>query len=176
MEDFKGISKSKLPALKKILQAVNLPKADKYTDIPMSQRLYVAEKVYSELVRDDEFWSHFHRVMGFHLEEEKKQKESDEARKKALVIVERMLTTKENEGIRKELLFISGAMRFFLRDSGGALKDFNEASGLKYQSKSLKPEASENVDKFLSSLLEEYIKIINENKIPRNNLAFIKEG
>ena len=176
MEEFKGIPKDKLPTLKKILQQVNLPKADKYTDIPMSQRLFVAEKVYSELGRGDEFWSHFYRVLGFHLEEEKKQEEAREARKKALTIVERMLTNKENEGIRKELLLISGAMRFFLKDGSGALKDFNEASGLKYQNKSLKPEQSENADKYLSSILAEYIKIINEKKTPQNDLATIKAG
>lgn len=176
LEDFKEVPAGKLPVLSKILREVSLPSEDAYTKIPMSERLRVAEKVYEALGRDDEFWSHFHRVVGYHMEEEKKQKEADEARRKALGIVERMLANKESAGVRKELLYVSGAMRFFLKDRDGALKDFNEASGLKYRNDKYKPEQSENVDKYLSSLLAEYVKVLQEGKAPQNRLASLGRG
>lgn len=174
MGDYQKVPKNKVAALEQVLKPVTLPKVDEYTKIPMSQRLRVAEKVYSVLERDDDFWSHFYRVMGYHYEEEGKQKEADEARKKALEIVERMLTNQENTGRRKELLYISGAMRFFLKDREGALKDFKEAAALKYSDKDLTPEKSANADKYLSNLIESYIKIIQEGKPPKNDLALLR--
>ena len=87
------------------------------------------------LGRDEEFWGHFYRVLGYHFEAEKKQAEADAARRKALGIAEKMLADGRREDARKELLLVSGAMRHFLRDDPGALKDFREALKLKYRNK-----------------------------------------
>lgn len=174
MGDYQKVPKEKIAALELTLKPVSLPKVDEYTQIPMSQRLLVAEKVYSVLGRDDEFWSHFYRVLGYHYEDEGKQKEAEQARRKVLEIVWRMLANQDNTGIRKELLYISGAMRFFLKDKEGALKDLKEAAALTYRSKDLTPEKSANADKYLSNLIESYIKIIQEGKPPRNEIALLQ--
>lgn len=165
MWDFEKIPKEKHEEIKKQLEGVTFDQDyDDYAKIPMSQRLYIAEKVYSVLDRDDEFWCQFYRVMGYHFEEEKKQEEADKARKKALNIAERMLGRKENAGIRKELFLISGAMRHFLKDEKGALHDFKKALRLKYKNKSIPKKQAESKDKYLSELLKEYITEIQNTE------------
>ncbi|MBV8855902.1 MAG: hypothetical protein JOZ96_07190 [Acidobacteria bacterium] len=51
-------------------------------------------------------------------------------------------------------------MRHFLKDDAGALKDFREADGLKYESKELGPEKLKNYDDFLSDLLRQYFELL----------------
>jgi hypothetical protein len=131
-----------------------------YLRIPTTQRLLVAEKVYQVLGRDDDFWCQFYRVLGYHYEAEKKQPQADEARRKALAIAEKMLSDKKHEGERKELLYITGAMRHFLKDDAGALKDFREAQGLKYLNKELEAEQVKNYDAYLSDLLRQYVELL----------------
>jgi hypothetical protein len=131
-----------------------------YLKIPVSQRLLAAQKVYEVVGRGDEFWCHFYRVLGYHFEAEKQQKEADDSRRKALALAEKMLADKANAEKRKELLLISGAMRHFLKDDSGALKDFNEALPLKYWDQALKKENNENYDTYLSDLLRQYVKMI----------------
>ncbi|HEU4386900.1 MAG TPA: hypothetical protein VFV34_03820 [Blastocatellia bacterium] len=160
MWDFEQLPKDKFPAIQKQLNTAKLDGSfDVYTKIPMSARLLIAEKVYSELSKDDDFWCRFYRVLGYHLETEKKEAEAAEARKKALRLAEKMAGLQENAGSLKELLLISGAMRHFLNDDAGALRDFKQAQGLKFQDPS-DAKRSENVDAYLAQLLAEYIQTI----------------
>ena len=117
---------------------------------------------------DDNFWNHFYRVMGYHLDYEKKHNEAEEARRKALAITERLLADNKNDGRRKELLYVSGAMRHFLRDDTGAMKDFENAEKLKYSVKDSKEEDNKGYDEYLSHLIKDYIKMIREGKGPRD--------
>ncbi len=139
-----------------------------YLRIPSTQRLLAAEQTYQVLGRDDEFWCRFYRVLGHHYENHKQPAQADEARRKALALAERMLADKARAGQRKELLYITGAMRHFLKDDAGALKDFREAEGLKYESGELGPEKSKNYDGFLSDLLRQYFELLGakEQKKP----------
>ena len=170
MGDFEKVPENKYAELKKRLQGVTFDQDyGEYTKIPMSQRLGAAETIYRVLGRDDEFWCRFYRVVGYHLDEENKQKEADEARKKALSIVQGMLDRQEYAERRKELLLISGAMRHFLKDNKGALQDFDEASKLTYRNKKLKREEAEGRDRYLSELLKEYLeRIRQERKTPES--------
>lgn len=141
-----------------------------YLDIPTSQRLLVVEKIQRFLGQtDDHHWDHFYRVLGYHFDAEKKQAEADEARRKSLAIMERLLADKSNNGRRKELLYIAGAMRHFLRDDTAALKDFEEAKKVSYSDKDLKPEQNKNYDDYLSGLIKDYIEMLHKGKGPREN-------
>jgi hypothetical protein len=183
MDDFKEIPAAKIPELREMLQHVSLPpqkqRSDKesmdnppYLEISSAARLVVAEKVYRTLGRtEDDFWNHFYRVMGYHFAGDEMHAEADVARRKSLAVTERLLADKTDEGRRKELLYISGAMRHFLRDDAGALKDFDEAKKLKFSDKSLKPEDNDGFNGYLSKLIDEYIEMLRKGEGPRTKSA-----
>jgi hypothetical protein len=179
MEDFKKIPADKIPALSKMLESVVLPPQKErskdeamehppYLEIPSWARLVVAEKVYRTLgITKGEFWEHFYRVMGYHFDADKKQPEADESRRKSLALLERLLADKTNEGHRKVLLYVSGAMKHFLRDDAGALRDFEEAKTLTYSDKDSKPEDSKGYNEYLSKLINEYVETLRKGgKLP----------
>ena len=169
MWDFEKLPQEKHEELRKRLEGFKFDYAAarggrdveaEYLRIPSTQRLLAAEQTYQILGRDDEFWCQFYRTLGHHYENHKQQPQADEARRKALAIAERMLADKARAGERKELLYITGAMRHFLKDDAGALKDFREAEGLKYENKEVGPEKSKNYDEFLSDLLRQYFELL----------------
>lgn len=168
MWDFEDLPKDKLPALERMLKGLTFSGSfEKYTDIPMSQRLLIAEQVYATLGQDEDAWCRFYRVKGYHFAEEKRQAEADDARRRALGIAEKQLTMKENAGRSKELLLITGAMRYFLKDEQGALKNFDQALKLKYEDAKLEPEKVANIDEYLTGLLNDYIATIRDEQKAR---------
>jgi len=169
MWDFENIPDEKRDSLKAVLREVKLSgKYESYSEIPMPERLDIAEKVYLVLGRDDHFWCEFYRVKAYHLDALGKKDEATRARKKALSIAEEMLKRKENLGIAKELLLIAGAMRYFTGDSKGAVKDFKEAQGLTYAEEGMTEEEITNANEYFDALLAEYIgKIEAKEEIPR---------
>ena len=177
MGDFEALPKEKHEELRKRAEGLKLEhtrpassyyEGADYLRIPSTQRLLAAEQTYQVLGRDDDFWGRFYRTLGHHYEAHKQQAQADEARRKALSIAERMLADKARAGERKELLYITGAMRHFLKDDAGALKDFREAEGLKYSNGEIGPEKSKNYDEFLSDLLRQYFELLGaqEQKKP----------
>jgi hypothetical protein len=181
MGDFERTPKEKFAELRKVLAGVELPRRGgpansppgwEYTRIPMTARLLAAEKVYRVLGRtEDDFWGHFYRVLGYHHDVESDPKAAAEARRRALTIAERALADPANEGRRKELLYAAGAMRHFLGDDAGALRDFEAAAKLSYADKDLKPEEAKNADNFFSALIAEYVEKIKKGEHPRARKA-----
>ena len=168
MGDFADIPKDKLEGLRQLLKAVTLPAAKEYTEIPMSDRLIVAEKVYRAMGQtDDDFWSHFYRVAGYHYHGENKAAEADGARRKALEIVTRQLAVPTADG-RKSLIYISAAMHHFLREDAAALKDFELAKNTKYAVKDLDEQRNANGELYLNKLTDEYLELIKQKKYPRD--------
>ena len=167
--DARDFPKAKVADVKRVLKAVDYD-PEKADDI--GQRLRIAEKVYSVLkkVTDDEFWAEFYRVMGYHLGEAERTTEAGDARAKALKITQRMIKRKENAGVKKELLLISGAMRHYLKDDKGAVKDFEAALALDYRNRKLSKSQNQNVDKYLTDLLKEYLRKIGDESSPPNRL------
>lgn len=168
MGDFERVPKEKHAEILKRLEGVRLeyarPRAGHddgadYLRIPVTDRLLAAERVYKVLERGDEFWCQFYRTLGYHFEAEKKQAQADEARREALRLAERMLAGKAHAGERKELLYITGAMRHFLRDDRGALRDFREAQELKYRNANVEGGGA-GYDEFLSDLLRQYVELL----------------
>lgn len=179
MGDYENVPKEKVAELRKVLESVTLPPqktlSEKeslvqppYLALPVSDRLVVAEKVYQILgITNDGFWAQFYRVLGLHLEKDKKLPQAAEARRKALKIVETWLTDKAKEGHRKESLYICGAMRHFLDEDAEALKLFGEAENLKYSNAELKAEQNDGYDKYLSDLIKEYIAMLKKGEGPK---------
>jgi hypothetical protein len=179
MGDYENVPKEKVADLRKVLDSVTLPPqktlSEKesldhppYLALSVSDRLLVAEKVYQTLgITNDGFWAQFYRVMGLHLERDKKLPQAAEARRKALKTVEAWLTDKAKEGNRKETLYICGAMRHFLDEDAEALKLFGEAEKLKYSDAELKAEQNDGYDKYLSGLIKEYIDMLKKGEGPK---------
>ncbi len=164
MGDFKEIPKEKFDVIRKQLEGVKLETHEQYYDIPMVQRLEVAEKVYGVIGKNDEFWCLFHRVKGYHLEEAKKPKEALASRKKALDFALKLIKDESKAGRRKQLLFISGSMRCLTGDNAGALKDLEAAAKLTYREED--KERSENIDAYLSEVIGEFIDALKAGHRP----------
>jgi hypothetical protein len=160
MWDFEKLPADKLPLITKELDTVKLEgEYKKYTDIPMTRRLEIAEKVYRVLGENDDFWCRFYRVMGYHYDE-KDQLKADAARTKALEIATRMLADKNNTVQQKELLYISGSMKHFLKNDKGAIEDLNKTINTKFYDKTLKDEENKNGDENFSFWAKELIDLI----------------
>ncbi|HEX7295128.1 MAG TPA: hypothetical protein VF251_05200 [Pyrinomonadaceae bacterium] len=179
MGDFKEIPKDKISAVSEMLKTVSLPEQKEvpakerewnqpYMTIPSSDRLLVAEKVYRTLGRPDAFWAHFYRVLGYHMQADKKPTEAAEARRKALAILEGWLSKPENAGTRKELLYVCGAMHHFLKEDVEAMKLFTEATTLTYKDPGIKAEDNEGYNGYLSNLIKEYIEMLKKGEGPRD--------
>lgn len=165
MWDFTQIKEDKLQQIKKMLAAQPFEgKYAKYTEIPMSKRLAIAEKVYAIVGEDDDWWCRFERVKGFHFAREGKEAEAAAARKKALSLAEKMLGNKQKQPSEKELYLITGGMKYLLKDNAGAIKDLEHALTIKHQNPELEKQKVENLDAYLSDVVKEFIKIIRDEE------------
>lgn len=168
IEDFKEVPQDKHKDIRKFLDSLALwETSGDYNVIPMSYRLIVAEHIYQIIGKDDEFWCHFYRVMGYHCADEGKTEQAALARTKALKVAERMLFNMENIGLNKELYIITGAMKYLLNDKLGALRDFKQAQKLTYEKAGLDKESLENMNLYLSYLINGYIAKIEKKEEER---------
>jgi hypothetical protein len=179
MDDFEKIPPEKIADLRKILEAISLPAQPErspkdslehppYLEIPTAERVAASEKVYRALGRvDDQFWNHFYRVLAYHYDRYGRHDEADKARQQSIAITERQLADKKNDGVRKQLLYLLGAMRHFTRDDDAALKAFGEAEGLRFNRTDLNPEQNNNYDTNLSLMIKEYAELIKKGEGPR---------
>jgi hypothetical protein len=168
----------KISELRKVLAVASLPPqkdlAEKeardrppYLAIPVSARMLVAEKVERTLGNmDDEFWSHFYRVLGYHFATEGNAVEADGARRTSLELTEKMLADAKHEGKRKELLYVAAAMKHFLRQDDDARKLLTEAAALTYVNKDLEGEQDKGYDAYLSKLIKEYLEMLKKGEGP----------
>ena len=160
MGDFEEIPKNKVKELARMLEkeAKIAGPLDPYYEIPMVARLPVAEKVYGVLGRDDRFWCEFRRIQGYHLEAASRADEARAARLEALKLAEKLL--RENSPTRKETLVIAAEMRKITGDAAGAKRDLVEAKTLTLASKELGAEASEGLNRYLDTLIEELLQLL----------------
>ena len=141
-----------------------------YTQIPMSDRLDMAEKVYSVLNKDDDFWCEFYRIKGYHLARENRPAEAALARRKALTLAQRMLGDPQRQGQAKQLLLISGAMRHFLGDDDGATSDIRSAlQAPSFHRNGRSPEENAALDDYYNQLAKEYLKRIAAHSVPNDD-------
>src|SRR5262249_34595207 len=150
MWDFKDFPKDKVDATRRLLEGVKLSGQYKaYTDVPVSEKLEIAEKVYQGLDRNDEFWSQFYRVLGYHFAHEKKPEKARLARLHALEITLKMMADPANESRKKEFLFLAASMHHFTGDDKNALQELKAASSLKYSDPKTDEEHSKGYDEYI---------------------------
>jgi len=167
MWDFKELPKDKVAPVKGVLQDVRIEKKyESYSDVPMSVRLEIAEKVYRVLDKDDAFWAQFYRVAGYHLARENKATEAAEARKHALEYVQKLLDKNSQPGHRKELLLTSAAMKHFLNDDVAAQADLEAAAALTYTDAKVEPSRAKGFDEYLSKLIADYREKLKTKSVP----------
>ena len=167
MWDFKDFPKDKIDSTKALLDGVTLSgDYKKYTDIPVSEKLLIAEKVYKNLNRDDDFWCHFYRVLGYHFTQENKPEQAKEARLRALEIALRMMRDVANEGRRKELLVLAASMHHFTGDDAAAVKELDNAAPLVFRDPKGDEKRSKNYDAYLTELINEFVPAIEQKKVP----------
>ena len=165
MYDFRDPPADKLDALREAAAEVDFGGSyETYTDIPAMDRLSAAEKIYGVLGRDDEFWCRFYRIVGYHAAVQGLTEEAAAARGEALALAEAMLEDEERAGERKELMVISGSMRYLRGDPDGARADFDTALSLTYDNPAIEAERNEGYNEYLNALLEEYIAKIENGE------------
>lgn len=166
--DFLKIPKDKHSGIRRILDSIALFETNgDYYVIPMSYRMDIAEQIYRLLDKDDEFWCHFYRVKAYHLAAEEKSAKAAEARIAALERAEKMLWSDEHAGMHKELYVIAGAMKYHLADYQGAADYFKKARHLVFKRPGMDRADQVSVDKYLTTLLDEYREKIDAIEIPR---------
>lgn len=170
MGDFEKLPKEKFDALKTGLAKIPFDRKFKeYTEVPMTERLQIAETVYTTIGgRDDEFWNRFYRIQGYHFAREKQPEKAKEVRKKALSLTQKMLADATDKAPKKELLYISGAMKHFLADDKGALEDLRKGLETKFAAPDMKPEVLANAETGMNERLNDYIKRIGSSNPPRS--------
>jgi hypothetical protein len=170
MWDFEEFDKTKSAMVRKQLEGVRTKdRFNDYAKVPMSERLEIASRVYSVLSLDDAFWCRFHRILGYHYSLEKKSVKADESRKNALGIAQKMLNDKSGSSPIKEVWVISGAMKHFLKDDDGAIRDLSQALKIKYENKDLDEEKNKNGERNLNALINEYVERIKSATPPRDS-------
>ncbi len=170
MWDFNEFPEAKAAEVKKVLAGVK-PSRDfaQYTDLPTSERLAIAEKLYQILDKDQRFWCDFYRVQGYHFALEKKQAEAEAARRKALLVTEKMMTEPANAGHMKELLLIRGAMHHFVGEDDAARRDLEAAQKAIYFGKELTEDKKKNINQNLDSLIREYLERLATKTVPKDD-------
>lgn len=170
MWDYEKLPASKVEDVRHVLQGVTLDsKFEQYTEISMTKRLTIAEKVYSVLGKDDQFWSWFYRVEGYHFAREKSPEQAKIARAKALEYTRKLLDDPANAGRRKELLLTTGSMHHFLGDDDAARNDFGDALRSDFKDSKLTAEQNKNAATNLNALLKEYLDRLEKKTVPKDD-------
>jgi tetratricopeptide (TPR) repeat protein len=168
MWDFDKLPKEKIVELQKLLKDVKISKNFKdYTELPVSERLEIMEKVYAVLNKDEDWWERFYRVKGYHYAQEGKVEKASEARKKSLEFTAKFLKNDKSKTPQKLLFYISGAMKHFTNDDKGALEDFQKALETKYKEEGATAEESKNGENGLNERIKDYVERIKSDKKPR---------
>ena len=169
MGDYKGLPKDQLANLGKELSKTPFSRSFKeYMEVPMSERLEQAEKVYRLLPdKGDSFWNFMYRVQGYHYSNASPKKAA-EARTKALELTGKMMADPKSKTPMKELLYISGSMRHFLNDDKGAVEDFRKGLATKFVDRELKADEIKNAEAGMNERFTDYIKQIASSKPPRS--------
>jgi len=165
MGEFEAVPEDKHEKIRSTLDSLDFSDwPEDYLQIPMSDRLMVAEKMYTVIGQDDESWCHFYRIKGYHLQAEEKLDEAKAARLHALELVQKMMEYKINKGRLKELYLISGAMKYYTDDKEGALQDFKKAQKLTFKNDKVDEVQLKQYNDYLNGLLEDYVTKIEESK------------
>ncbi|MDQ7823861.1 MAG: ankyrin repeat domain-containing protein [Candidatus Eremiobacteraeota bacterium] len=168
IDDFKRkIPKESAADMKMVLAGTDLPPPEgsrndyfrkaTYYMIPMTSRLFIAERVYRALKSSDETNCHFYLMAAYHYDRAGLTEQTTQSRKQALGYAERLIADPKYKDRLKEFYLISGAMRFFLHDNEKARRDFEKGRTASFKNKMLTPEQSKESEEYLNDLLDQYL-------------------
>jgi uncharacterized protein (DUF2225 family) len=164
MWDFDSIPSTKTSDLKAMLKEVSFDsKYKKYTDIPVSQRITIAEKVYDILgkTKDEQCW--FYRVAAWHYDENDEEYAAFSARNKAITIALNILL--ESNGERdKETHFILASMYYYTYNYDMASTYISQSLNTAYSDSRLSEIEIKNYSDYLIDLCKELSEKIKELK------------
>jgi hypothetical protein len=162
MWDFEYISGDTLQLIKNAIDSLPIAMKAKndYTNIPTSEKLETAELFYKLYLTDSDFWCRFHRIKGYHYEEEKLYDKAKESRIIALNIAESLLAETSNDYRKKELLLITGAMKHYTGQDSLALLDFEIAKTFVYNDPQSDSANNAGMNDYLNALLIDYEDMI----------------
>lgn len=162
MDDFSKAPATMAVELKKAAEPFKSRVAytDSYNRVDMDERFAAAEKAYEVIGRSDEFWCDFYRTRAYHLAVARKKAAAAEAWTKALGYAEKALKKPDSTLSKKELYYISGAMKRFLKDKKGAVADFKTALGEKFANPKMKKEELDHFTQYLDKLIAECVKVL----------------
>ncbi|NNE68176.1 MAG: hypothetical protein HKN33_16550 [Pyrinomonadaceae bacterium] len=168
MWDFDRFPKQKIEAVKKVLATIEQEKFTKYNKVAVTKRLEVMEKVYGELDKDEIWWERFNRIKGFHYGKAGEADKARAARLKSLETIKSELNKGNSKTPKKILYYVSGALKHFLNDDAGARADFDKALQTRYAKDGAKSGELKNAEANLNQRLNDYIKVMYEEKNPRS--------
>lgn len=182
MWDFDSVPQQKIESIKLLLETVKLDKKySDYLDIPITKRLEIAEKVYTILERDNDFWCEFYRVSAYHYElgdsgdeqhfqgiKNKGISTNDSLaylhRKKAINLAFKMLEDSTYSGREKENLYIIGAMYNYTNQKDSALVYITKSKDYYYTNPNWKEENVKGFNEYMDGLIVDYLKVINKKE------------
>lgn len=169
MGDFEKLPGEKVEEIKALLASARLDREfTDYKEVPVSERMAVAEKVYRALDKDDEFWAHFYRVLGYHLARERKDSAATEARLKSLEYLQRIASDNTRKGELKEILYSIAAMQYFTGSAAEAKTTLQRAARLTYKHPKADVEKNKDANAGLNAAIADYISKIESNSVPRD--------
>lgn len=163
MWDFDTVPEQHVDKLKQILQPyAGVGATDNYQRVPVTDRLEIAEKVYTVLGRDKEFWCRFYRVMGYHYDAASEKENADDVRLKALELARELLSDTACAGEEKELYFIMASMYRFTGSPDSSMVYLEKAKKCTYSCRELEDDQNTNKDNYLSKLISDNIEIVGD--------------
>lgn len=165
MWDFNKLPKAKLAEIRAVLAGVAAPGVFReYTDVPVTTRLEIMEKVYKVLGRDEYWWEYFFRLEGYHYGQAGETEKAAAARTRSLNLLQDQLDNPADPSPRKLTLYLAGAMHHFLGDDSSALTNLGLALKTRYTSTTEKPDAVAAAEANLNQRISDFITRIRSNR------------
>lgn len=186
--DFDSIPANKTATIKQALSKIKLSKKyDDYLNIPITERLEIAEQVYRLRDKDNEFWCKFYRVMAYHYDygsskevehfSNTKEKgrdcdslKSQNARNKAIVYAYKILKDSTNKEYKKETFYILGAMYYHIKQKDSAIYYLDKVPKTEYNNKNWEKKDIDGFNQYLNNLTTSYKEMILNRKEYRSKV------
>jgi rubredoxin len=161
--DFDSIPPNKKVELQTVLKSVSLQQQTNYFEIPMSERLEVAEKVYQVKGYSNEDWCNFYRVCGYHYEKENKPTQAKDSRVKAINYANKILAD-TNTIKRKYYTLILGSMNYFTSQYTLATEQLQQAIQLTFTNPKWSAKDNQSQNEYYNEIATDLLKKLAEEK------------
>jgi transposase-like protein len=169
MGEFAKLPADKVQAVKDTVAKLKKPQPKKsYEQIPIDYRLGIAGAVAKVLGRDDLYWCHFERTLGYHLAKLGQKDAAKAARLRSLALAQKLLKANAAEPSKKELTFLIGALQHFTGQKPAALATLAKVQKTPVEPKGkMKPEQQKSFGEYLDELARSLGEMIEKNeKVP----------